>query len=135
MTHHQTTDSIPADREGWTVVTRHYTRYEHLNSHGTFFGGKMAAFMDEAAVIYAMRITNTQQIVTLRIGELLFKEPVNLGDILEFSCRPRRKGRTSLTVDIKVERIHRSERRKIVCQADITFVNVDKAGRPSPWIN
>ena len=116
----------------FVMVKKQSVRYEHLNYHGTLFGGQMTAWIDESAGIFAMEIMRSKRIVTLKISEIMFKEPVKLGDILEYSCKIAKKGNTSLTVGVRVRRILEEEIRN-VCEADITFVNLNAEGKPSPW--
>src|SRR6478736_4310164 len=68
------------------------------------FGGTLMKWADEAAVLYAMCQMGTQAVVTLKISEILFKNPSKSGDILEFWTKVKKAGRTSLTVDCVVTR-------------------------------
>lgn len=59
---------------------------------------------DEAAALYAMCQLQTKSLVTLKISEILFKNPSRNGDILEFWTRNKKIGTTSLTVECVVTR-------------------------------
>lgn len=122
---------MPASNQ-FIMVKKQSVRYEHLNYHGTLFGGQMTAWIDESAGIFAMEIMKSKRIVTLKIGEIMFKEPVNLSDILEFSCRIIKEGNSSLQLGVRVRRILEEVIRD-VCEAEITFVNVNEKGIPAPW--
>lgn len=116
----------------YTTVKKQIVRYEYLNYHGTLFGGQMMAWIDESAGIFAMETMKSKRIVTLKISEIMFKEPINLGDILEFSCKINKEGNSSLTIGVMVRRILEEEIRD-VCEAEITFVNLNEDGKPTPW--
>lgn len=116
----------------YTMVTKQSVRYEHLNYHGTLFGGQMTAWIDESAGIYAKEIMRSKRLVTLKFSEILFKEPVKLGDILEYCCKTIKEGKSSLTVGVRVRRILEADIRE-VCEAEIVFVNLNKEGKPTPW--
>jgi acyl-CoA thioesterase YciA len=94
----------------------------------------MTAWIDETAGIYAMEVMRSKRLVTLKISEIMFKEPVNLGDILEYCCKINKEGRTSLTIGVRVRRILEKEIRN-VCEAEIVFVNLNEEGKPTPWRN
>ena len=77
---------------------------EDINHARTLFGGRLMQWADEAAVLYAMCQLGTKSIVTLKVSEVLFKNPAENGDILEFWTRKKKIGNTSLSVDCIVTR-------------------------------
>jgi acyl-CoA thioesterase YciA len=92
--------------------------------NGNLFGGNMMAWMDEIAAIYAMKITSENNLVTLRFGEILFKRPVKVNDIVDFYCEwDLRQGKTS--IGFKIFALVDNE---IVFNTDCTFVAVDGNG-------
>jgi acyl-CoA thioesterase YciA len=92
---------------------------------GNLFGGTMMAWMDEAAAIFAHQYTGVVRMVTLRYTELLFKEPVRVGDIVDIFADNPRIGRTSITFELE----GRVDER-VVFQTTATFVAVDGEGKP-----
>jgi len=54
--------------------------------------------------MFAMCQLGSKSVVTLKISEILFKNPAQSGDILEFWTRNKKVGRTSLTVECVVTR-------------------------------
>jgi acyl-CoA thioesterase YciA len=111
-------------------ITSRICLVQNLGSHGNLFGGDMLAWMDEAAAIYAMKITGEHQIVSVKFGEIIFKKPVKENDIVEYYCENPRFGTTSvsfeITAEVKGERIFRT---------DCVFVVVDKNGKPKAISN
>ena len=120
------------NKSQYTTVRKQIVRYEYLNYHGTLFGGQMTAWIDESAGIFAMEVMKSKRIVTLKISEIMFKEPVRLGDILEYSCKVNKEGVSSLTIGVRVRGILEKEIRD-VCDAEIVFVNLNEDGKPTPW--
>ena len=120
------------NKSQYTTVRKQIVRYEYLNYHGTLFGGQMTAWIDESAGIFAMEVMKSKRIVTLKISEIMFKEPVRLGDILEYSCKVNKEGVSSLTIGVRVRAILEKEIRD-VCDAEIVFVNLNEDGNPTPW--
>jgi acyl-CoA hydrolase len=114
--------------------------FDDLNAAGTMFGGRLAAWIDEGAAIFAMAHMGTRRIVTRRISELVFDQPARLGDVLECWCSTIREGRSSLTVRATIRRrVFPDEPAGTVgiegqiCWCDIVFVAVDEQGHSRLW--
>lgn len=100
------------------------------NKHGTIFGGVILSYIDLAGAAAVSRVT-AQRIVTVAIKEVVFHAPVLVGEAVSFYTQVTRIGKTSVTVHVDVESM-RGDNRVAVTEADITFVCVDKDGRPVP---
>ncbi len=104
------------------------------NGHGTIFGGVLLSYIDQAGAIEAARHVK-QKIVTVAIKEVVFHQPVHVGDVVSFFGSLKRFGRTSITVGIEVfaTRMMCGEGDEVkVTEAELTFVAVDDEGRPTP---
>lgn len=75
---------------------------QDLNPANRLFGGKMMAFADEAMALYAFCQLDTPHVVTYKISEILFTEPVFQGDFLLFDCTATKFGITSMQVHCSV---------------------------------
>ncbi len=120
---------MPEEREPAIRVTM-FPR--DTNAHGTIFGGILLAYIDQAGAI-ATR-PHCDRVVTVKMAEVVFHEPVHVGDVVSFYARVTRIGRTSITVhvDVESERWRGSRHPVKVTEADIVYVNVDDRGRPVP---
>lgn len=123
---------------------------EDINHARTLFGGRLMQWADEAAVLYAMCQLGTKSIVTLKVSEVLFKNPSENGDILEFWTRKKKVGKTSLVVDcIVTKKLIDVPREKpiapdlvkgeymgdpnaIILSCEFVFVTVDENKKPTP---
>jgi acyl-CoA thioesterase YciA len=65
--------------------------------------------------------------------EVIFKEPVMVGEVVTFYTQTTRVGNTSVSVHVDVE-VDREGKVVHVTEADLTFVCVDENGRPTPVI-
>jgi acyl-CoA thioesterase YciA len=101
------------------------------NAHGTIFGGVILSYIDQAAAVEARR-HGAALIVTVAMREVVFHEPVNVGDLVSFYTQLVRIGRTSITVAVEVfsQREDGAENRVKVTEAEVTFVNIDKDRKP-----
>lgn len=71
------------------------------NHHGTLFGGTGLALMDRVAFIAATRFGRAP-FVTASCERIDFKQPARIGHIVEFTARPVKAGRRSLTVEVEM---------------------------------
>jgi acyl-CoA thioesterase YciA len=103
------------------------------NSVGTIFGGVILSHIDQAGAEEA-RLHGADRVVTVAMKEVEFHEPVHVGDLVSFYTSLVRAGRTSVTVRVSVEAARHWNRRELVrvTDAEITYVNVDQRGRPTP---
>jgi acyl-CoA thioesterase YciA len=104
------------------------------NGHGTIFGGVLLSYIDLAGGIATRAYCDL--VVTLKMTEVIFHEPVYVGDVVSFYANVLRIGRTSITVGVLVEseRWRSPGERVKVTEAEIVYVNVDDKRRPVPII-
>ncbi len=81
------------------------------NGHGTIFGGVILSYIDQAGAVEAYRHVN-QKLVTVAIKEVVFHEPVHVGDLVMSE--------------------HHHTRSVKVTEAELTFVAIDSDGKPTP---
>lgn len=104
------------------------------NAHGTIFGGVLLSYIDQAGAIEAARRVR-QKLVTVAIKEVVFHEPVFVGDVVSFFGSVKRVGRTSITIAVEVfaSRLMTDEPEEVkVTEAELTFVAIDHKGDPAP---
>ena len=98
------------------------------NAHGTVFGGIILSYIDVAGGVEAVRHTKHERFVTVAMKEVIFHEPVFIGDLVSFYAQTLRMGKTSITVhvDVEAERFGNHGEIVIVTSAEITFVAIDE---------
>jgi len=103
------------------------------NAHGTIFGGRILSLIDQAGAIGAHRI-GAGRVVTVAMREVVFQHPVRVGDIVSCYADVIHRGRTSITVSVRVEAHRPTDTRRAVevTKAEVVYVNTDDAGRPVP---
>ena len=72
------------------------------------------------------------RVATVAVKEFVFKQPVHIGDLLSFYVDVERIGTTSVTVTVEVYAERRPSDPKVVkvTEATLTYVAIDRAGRP-----
>ena len=103
------------------------------NAHGTIFGGVILSYIDQAAAVEAKQ-HGASFIVTVAMREVVFHEPVYVGDLVSFYTRLVKIGRTSITVSVEVfaRRSDGTGGTVMVTEAEVTFVNLDENRKPLP---
>lgn len=107
-------------------VNSRLVKSEELNHHGTLFAGRTAEwFVESAFIAAASTIGNPNNVVCLNIHGLLFRNPVNMGEIVRFTSKVVHLGKTSIVVYTKME----TEIAKTTpVDGFITFICVDDNG-------
>ena len=101
------------------------------NQHGDIFGGWIMAQVDIAGGVCAARRARGR-VATVAVNSFTFKQPVMIGDVVQFYAEVVRVGRTSITVDVQVF----AQRNPVVLEtvkvteATLTYVATDEARRP-----
>jgi acyl-CoA thioesterase YciA len=99
------------------------------NAHGTVFGGVILSYIDVAGGVEAVRHTRHERFVTVAMNEIIFHEPVFIGDLVSFYATTTRVGNTSISihVDVEAERFGNHGQIVKVTSADLTFVAINEA--------
>ena len=121
---------LPSDRQ---LVMRVMPMPADANGNGDIFGGWIMAQVDIAGAVLPARIAKGR-IVTVAVNEFIFKQPVSISDLLSFYAKVERIGKTSVTVNVEVyaERNPAELHVVKVTEANLTYVAIDRSGRPRP---
>lgn len=104
------------------------------NPAGTIFGGVILSYIDQAGAEEAKLHGMDQRIATVAMKEVVFREPVYVGDLVSFHTSLIRVGTTSVTVRVVVRAARGWDRNEVaeVTTAEIVYVNLDDENRPTP---
>jgi acyl-CoA thioesterase YciA len=102
------------------------------NPKGDIFGGWIMSLMDMAGKMSATTIANGR-VVTVAVDCIVFRQPVQVGDVVCCYTEIVRTGRSSITLSIEVWAMRQGQGERLkVTDATFTFVAVDGDGRPRP---
>jgi acyl-CoA thioesterase YciA len=98
------------------------------NAHGTVFGGIILSYIDVAGGVEAIRHTRHNRFVTVAMKEVIFHQPVFIGDLVSFYAKTVKVGNTSITihVDVEAERFGTPGVVVKVTEAEVIFVAIDE---------
>jgi acyl-CoA thioesterase YciA len=117
--------------DGSELVLRVMPMPADVNANGDIFGGWIMSQVDIAGSILPARIAKGR-IATVAVNQFVFKQPVSLGDLLSFYARVTRVGTTSVTVRVEVYAERNPAQLQVVkvTEADLTYVAIDREGKP-----
>src|SRR5882757_2150035 len=108
------------------LITKKICMAKDIGIHGNVFGGLLMCWIDEAAAAFATEYCCTPNMVTLRVGELIFKRPLKSGNHIRIYGEVVSLGNTSLTLQVEARKFNLySAEEMVVCTTSITFVRID----------
>ena len=111
------------------------TRYSELvmpqdaNVVGTLFGGQMVSWMDISAAKAVHRFlkdTEADTALTRAIDAIEFKEPVYVGNWVNFEANIIKVGKSSIIIQVNAYKEDSKEEPVLACKAIFTMVTVKK---------
>ena len=115
------------------LVTTNICRASDIGVHENMFGGEMMSIIDLCSAAYASQICDSPRMVTLKIDELIFKNPVKSGNIIKSYATVKEFGNTSITLYVEVRKHNvYTGKQDIVVHTNIKFVHIDEEGNPIP---
>jgi acyl-CoA thioesterase YciA len=124
--------SAASERPGFPAI-RTTLMPRDTNALGTIFGGVILSYIDLAGAVEARRLA-AHRYVTVAMREVVFVEPVYVGDLVSFYTSVKKLGRTSVAIRVIVESERMREPGKVVrvTEADVIYVAMDDNGKPTP---
>ena len=115
------------------LISTHICKGQNIGVHGNLFGGVMLAWLDEGAGAYAAQCCDTPRMVTVRMGETIFKKPVRPGHLIKIYGQVVRVGHTSMTIRVEARRHSVYNGTQVLCcTSTLVFVRVDGDGEAIP---
>jgi acyl-CoA thioesterase YciA len=114
------------------VTTKICMAYQ-IGVHGNLFGGEMMSALDESAAAYACQICDSAKMVTKKIEEVVFQNPVKVGNLIKIYASVDKFGKTSITLNLEARKhnVH-TGKQSVVCSTKMVFVKLDEEGSPIP---
>lgn len=102
------------------------------NFSGNVHGGTILKLLDQVAYACASRYAGSY-VVTLSVDQVMFRQPIHVGELVTFLASVNHTGSSSMEVGIKViaENI-RTQAKRHVNSCFFTMVAVDDTGKPIP---
>ena len=101
------------------------------NFAGNVHGGTILKLLDQVAYACGSRYAG-QYVVTLSVDQVMFRQPIHVGELVTFLASVNHVGRSSMEIGIKV--VAEDIRQKVIRHTNscyLTMVAVDPDGRPA----
>jgi acyl-CoA hydrolase len=121
-------DHLPAHQLTMTVLMTP----DMANFSGNVHGGTILNLLDQVAYACASRYAG-RYVVTLSVDQVMFRQPIHVGELVTFLASINYTGTSSMEVGIKV--VAENIRNQVVRHANscfFTMVAVDDQGKPVP---
>ena len=103
---------------------------DKVNFSGKVHGGEILKLLDTVAYSCAARYSG-HYVVTLSVNRVLFKEPINVGDLVSFYASVNYTGHTSMEIGIKVMAEDLKTNKVRHCNSCyFTMIAMNKEGKP-----
>ncbi len=123
---------MPQNNNDCGIVISHVMMPSHANPAGNINGGVIMQLIDDAAFVIASRHAR-RNVVTASIDRIDFHNPVHVGDLLFLRASINLTHRSSMEIGVRVEgEDMRTGRTRHIASAYLTFVAVNRQGRPVP---
>lgn len=104
------------------IQSSHTDKYGHLSC------GQLLKWVDISACLAAEKLAG-RPCVTVSVDDLYFEEQVHLGEIICLKSKVNRAFNTSMEVGVSVTKEQLGGERTTICEAFLTFVAMNKAGK------
>jgi len=101
-----------------------------LNSYGTLFGGNLIAWMDELAVILAIKATK-KECVLLYFDKIEIRKGLTTNDIVHLRAEIIKTGRCHLDIKVVACKANHFEESDPIAHGTAKFVVLDKNKKPT----
>jgi acyl-CoA hydrolase len=105
---------------------------EHANSQGNVHGGWIMKLVDEAGALASTRHAGNRT-VTVAIDQMVFRQPIHIGDLVFFNAEVTYAGHTSMEVEVNVIAENPiTGRQNHTNTAYLVYVAIDENEKPTP---
>lgn len=107
------------------------------NFAGNVHGGTILKYLDQVAYACASRYAGSY-VVTLSVDQVMFRQPIHVGELVSFYASVNYTGNTSMEIGIKV--VTENITQRFVRHANscyFTMIAMDENGKPTPvprWV-
>ena len=106
---------------------------QDLGVHNNLFGGTMLSWIDEVAVAFVNEVCYSPNMVTLKMAEVLFKEPVKENNLIKIYGNIQRFGGSTIEIRVEARKFNvYTHEEKVVCSTSMIFVRLDEDGKAIP---
>jgi acyl-CoA thioesterase YciA len=115
------------------LISTKICKTSDIGVNDNLFGGSLLSWMDEAGGSYASTKCCNPNMITLKIDEVLFKQPVKVKEHIKIYGKVLGVGKSSIKVRVEAKRIDFENKDEVlVCSTQMLFVRIDEQGNAIP---
>jgi len=115
------------------LISTKICKTSDIGVNDNLFGGTLLAWMDEAGGTFAATKCCTPNMITLKIDEVIFKEPVKVKQHIKIYGKILGVGKSSLKILVEARKVNFTESHEdTVCSTQMLFVRINDEGRAIP---
>ena len=115
------------------LISTHSVMTIDIGVHGNLFGGRLMAWIDTAAAVFAKQKVRSFSVVTKKVSEMIFVKPARVNNLLKIYGEIVHIGNTSITVNVEARRLDVVTcEEELMCTTTLVFVNIGEDGKPKP---
>lgn len=112
------------------LISTKVCKTNDIGLNDNLFGGIMLSWLDESGYILASDKTNSENMVTLKMEEVLFKLPVKVNEHVRIYGEIIKVGNSSISIHLEARRrnFNNEIKETVVCSTFVTFVQIGSDG-------
>ena len=115
------------------LISTKICKTSDIGVNNNLFGGILLSWLDEAGGIMAANVCCDNNVITLKMDEVLFKHPVKVKEQIRVYGKVDKMGNTSVSLYLEARRANlKNKTEEVVCSTTMLFVRIDDDGRPVP---
>jgi acyl-CoA thioesterase YciA len=115
------------------LISTKICKTSDIGVNDNLFGGALLSWMDEAGGSFASTRCGTPNMITLKIDEVLFKEPVKVKEHIRIYGKILGVGKSSIKIRVEARRIDFANKDEVlVCSTQMLFVRINEQGKSIP---
>jgi acyl-CoA thioesterase YciA len=116
------------------LISTKICKTSDIGVNDNLFGGALMSWMDESAGTYACSKCCTPNMITLKIDEVTFKQPVKVKEHIRIFGKVLGVGKSSIKVLVEARRVNFDCKsiEEVVCSTQMLFVRINEEGKAIP---
>jgi acyl-CoA thioesterase YciA len=115
------------------LISTRICKTSDIGVNDNLFGGALLSWMDEAGGSFASTSCCTPNMITLKIDEVLFKEPVKVKEHIKIYGEIMGIGKSSVKIRVDARRVDFANKNEVlVCSTQMLFVRINEMGKSIP---
>lgn len=116
------------------LISTKICKTSDIGVNDNLFGGTLLSWMDEAGGAYAGYKCACPNMITLKIDEVVFKQPVKVKEHIRIYGKILGIGKSSIKLLVEARRVNFKSysKEEIVCSTQMLFVRISEEGKALP---